>query len=139
MCAPSSPLVFLSPLLISYVAAFVVAALAALVKNAKPRTQAKRAFSRRDVLRSVETWRSIWRACLLEGFFMGNVGFAIWALVGPIEGHPYKPEVQAGALVLLIASCALYPFVKVWRRRGKHIVMAILGVLAMYILLRQRL
>ena len=138
-CSWKEPLACLSPLLIAYVLALSASVWSVLAKKVWDDSQQHRAFSRRDLIRSEEMLRELWEACLSEGFFMGNVGFSIWALTIPLEGQSYRAEVQAGAILLLFLSCALFPFMRAWRGRSRLYATLILVALALYILLRQRL
>jgi len=132
------PLAWLSPLLLAYGVSLLAAVWSVLAKRVWSDSQERRAFSRSELIKTEEAMRELWDACLHEGFFMGNVAFAIWALTVPLEGQAAGREVLAGAILLLILSCALFPFTRGWSGSARTRVVLVLAALAFYVLLRQR-
>ena len=135
----TEPLAWLSPLLLAYGVSLLAAVWSVLAKRIWSDAQEHRSFSRVELLQTEEAVKELWDACLHEGFFMGNVAFAIWAITTPLEGQAAGREVLAGAILLLILSCALFPFTRAWSSVVRLRVVMGLGALALYVLVRQRL
>lgn len=123
------PLSVLSPFLLSQVTAIFTSIISrALRMKRNYGSQDYVAFEPEDI------GERLLEPSLIEGFFMGNVSLAIWALISPVAQAEYL-ENQTCAILLLLTSIACFVVVDIFSRLIKVSVYIFLLMLSFYLLI----